>query len=284
MSNEPQLVIAGNNDLASETARHAISSGQADPVYLWRSTQYPLVSRSPVVILSDLEERSDFAHAALEAGSHVVSLPITEADPEFEQAIAEGRLKLMSRHHGLPTMARLAGDCRAGLFGRRYGVFAAHRLPVNFADELEDAVSDLIVYVASLIDSPLVRVSATSSNLGGQEPAGSFIIARFADDTIATIEVSAILPGSDQPNGELFVEVTGSDAVLRAEPERQSVVVNDGNGLRKFPWYAEPPEFLLSQALSIAREGQVESQFSAMQLLQRRDEAATSDRAVSVSS
>ena len=281
MSNEPNLVIAGDNDLASETARHAISAGMADPVYLWRTTDDPLVSQAPVVILADPPERLGFARMALDAGNQVVSLPITDADQQIDDAVTAGRCSLVSRLHGLPTMSRLAADCRSGSYGRRYGVFAAHRIPVNFASELEDALFNLLVYVASLIDSPLVRVSATTSELGGQTTAAWFIIARFADDTIATIEVTAVLPESDQPNGELVVEVTGSDAVLRAEPERQSVMVNGSNGLRKFPWYAEPPEFLLAQALTMLQDKRVESHVSAMRLLQRSGDAAVSDQAVS---
>jgi hypothetical protein len=284
VSNEPNLVIAGDNDLASDTARHAISSGLADPVYLWRSIDDPLVSQAPVVILSDRSERAGFARAALDAGSRIVSLPISDLDGQLESAVQDGRLRFASRLHGLPTMARLTDDCLSGFSGRRYGVFAAHRLPANFAGELEEALTDLLVFVASLIDSSLVRVSATTSALGRQETAGWFIIARFADDTIATIEVSAVLPESDQPDGELLVEVTGSDVVLRAEPERQSVVVNGGDGLQKSPWYAEPPEFLLSRALAITQDERVEPHVSAMRLLQWRVDAVTSDRAISATS
>jgi hypothetical protein len=274
------LTIAGDNDLAFETVRHAISSGVGEPVYHWQSTDDPLVGTAPVLILADPPERAGFALTAIEAGSKVVSLPITTPNQQIDEAIAAGRFSLISRLHGLPTMARLAADCGSGSYGRRYGVFAAHRIPVDFASELEDALFNLIVYVTSLIDSPLVRVSATTSAFGGRETAGWFIIARFDDDTIVTIEVSAVLPESAHPSGELLVEVTGSDAVLRAEPERQSVVVSGRDGVQKFPWYAEPPGFLLSRALWAMQDGRVEANVSAMQLLRVRDDAATSDRAV----
>ena len=282
MSNEPTLTIAGNNDLASETARHAISSGVADPVYLWKSIEAPLVSAAPAIILADADERAGFARAALDAGIPFVSLPIDDPDEAIVQAILDGRLRLMSRLHGLPALDRLYGDCQANLHGRRYGVFAAHRLPRNAIQDLETALCDLVVYVASLIDSPLVRLSATTSNLDTSTTAAWFLLARFADDTIATIEVSAMLPEGDDANGELLVEVTGSDMVLRSEPERQSILVNCPGGHERMAWYAAPPEFLLRRAVSLLTSTDSSRSRSALHIMQRRVEAARSERSVPV--
>ncbi len=283
MSNEPTLTIAGNNDLASETARHAIASGVADPVYLWKSIDAPLVSAAPALILADADERAGFARAALGAGIPVVSLPIDNPDDAIVQAMLDGRLRLMSRLHGLPALDRLYTDCEAELYGRRYGVFAAHRLPRNAVQDLEPALCDLVVYVASLIDSPLVRLSATTSNLDTSSTAAWFLLARFADDTIATIEVGAMLPEADDAGGELLVEVTGSDAVLRAEPERQSILVNRSGGHEWMAWYAAAPEFLLRRAVSLLKLPDPSCSRSALHFMQRRVEAAKADRSLPVS-
>jgi hypothetical protein len=261
MSNEPELTIAGNNDLSSDTARHAISSGLADPVYLWRSTEDPLVTQAPVLVLADKDDRQGFARAAIDAGASVISLPILEPDEHVEKSVLDGSLRLMSSLHGLPTIARLIADCQSGAYGRRYGVYAAHRLPRNSSDQLSESIADLGTLVTSLVDSPLNRVSTTEA------PFGWFVLARFADDTIATIEVSAVLPEVHEPNGELLVEVTGSEAVLRAEPERQSVIVNGNAGYQRMPWYAGPEETLLNHALRLLQQRDLGAQRSALDLL-----------------
>lgn len=282
MSNQPALTIAGDNDLSTNAARHAIAAVPDDPVYLWRSIADPVVSKAPVVVLADVAERAGFAQAALDAGIPAVSLPIKDPDVDLKQAIADGRLRLMSRLHGLPTLARLQQDAMNGTVGRRYGVFASHRIPVNFADELDDVVDDLVTYCCSLIDAPLSRVSVTTSDLGTPETAGWFILARFADETIATIEVAAVLPEADEPAGELLIEVTGSDAVLRAAPEQQGVLIRGAEGVSRSNWYAEPSDFLLQRATQLRDLETNTTSLSAMKLMQKRFEAATANQAVEV--
>jgi hypothetical protein len=281
MSSDPKLTIAGNNDLASDSARHAISSGMADPIYLWRSTEDPIVGTSPIVILADPNERAGFARAALEAGIPAVTLPPSDLDEDLKEAVIDGRIKFMSQLHGLPTLARLAVDCRARQYGRRYGVFAAHRLPRNYAGNLDNALNDLLVYVCTLIDSRLIRVSATLIETEGSS-AGWFILARFADDTIATIEVGAFLPRAEDPNGDLLIEVTGSEAVLRAEPERQSVIVNGDAGYQRLPWYADPSQSLLRCAHEILDRDDSDQHVSAFELIRHVGAAASSDEAISL--
>jgi hypothetical protein len=278
MGSEPKLIIAGDNDLASDSARYAISSGQADPVYLWRSMSDPIVAATPVVVLADPAERAEFARTAIDAGLSAVSLPIAEPDERIEQAVLDGKLTFISSLNGLPTIARLVADNQAGVFGRRYGVYAAHRLPRNFVDQLDETLADLTVLVASMIDSPLKQLSATMT------PFGRFVLARFDDETIATIEVSAVLPPADEPNGELLVEVTGSDAVLRAEPERQSILINSSGRVSRQAWYAEPSEFLLSTALASVNGSPSDASTSALRLSQHLREASASEHSITVSS
>jgi hypothetical protein len=280
MSNAPTLTIAGDNDLASEAAQHAISSGIGDPVYLWRSIEDPLVSKAPVVILADPPERAGFARVVLDAGLTAVTLPLQNPEQNLQQAILDGQLRQMSRLHGLPTIARLQSDVHSGAPGRRYGVFAAHRIPANFADDLEEVVDELITCTCSLIDAPVTRISATRSDLGTSTTAGWFILARFADDTIATIEAAAVLPESDDPSGELLIEVTGSNAVLRAAPEQQGVVVNTASGGFRSSWYAEPSEFLMRRAQPLLERDDRVISVSAMNLIRRRVEAAQMEQAL----
>ncbi len=282
MSNQPALTIAGDNDLATNAARHAIAAVPDDPVYLWRSIADPLVSKAPVVILADAGERAGFAQAALNAGLPTVSLPIKDLDVDLKQAIADGRLRLMSTLHGLPTLARLQQDATNGAVGRRYGVFASHRIPTNFVDELDDVVDDLVTYCCSLIDSSLTRVSVTTSDLGTSATAGWFILARFADETIATIEVAAVLPEADESAGELLIEVTGSEAVLRAAPEQQGVLIRSAEGVSRSNWYADPSDFLLQRATNLRDSGNETASLSTMKLMQKRFEAATANQAVEV--
>lgn len=282
MSSEPKLTIAGDNDLASDAARHAISSGLADPVYLWRTIDDPIVGAAAVVILADVPERAGFARSALNAGLPVVSLPIDQPDEQIAQAVFDGGLRFLSSLHGLPTMARLASDCSAGLYGRRYGVFAAHRLPRNAADLVPACLCDLVVYVCSLVESPMVRLSATASTLGGKTTAAWFLLVRFADDTIATIEVGALLPDADESTGELLVEVTGSEAVLRAEPERQAVITVGSDGLQRQSWYAEPSEWILTHAVKLLESSSAPQQRSLSNIWTLLHEAARSIEAVEV--
>jgi hypothetical protein len=278
MSLEPNLIIAGNNDLATDAARHAMSADFGDPVYLWRTVEDPIVGVAPVVVLADPAQRPELAAAAIRAGLDVVSLPIEDPSSDLVEALAAGNLKLMSSLHGLPTMARLRVDCQAGRYGRRYGVYAARRLPRNFGDDVRHALADLVVYVSSLIDSQLERIQVTRSDQNGT-PAW-FILARFNDETIATIEVGAMLPDAESPEGELLVEVTGSDAVLRAEPERQSIFVFGNAGVQRQSWYAEPSEYLLRYAVQLVQSRESVNQTVALNLLTSLSAAASSDEAV----
>lgn len=276
MTATPQLTIAGNNDLAAEMSRHALASGTADPVYLWRDARDPLPAPTPVIVLSEMGERASFGRAAIEAGLTVVTLPIPDPEEDLERAVESGQLRQISRLHGVPALSRLHRDARDRQDGRRYGIYAAHRLPANNYQAVPEALREVVAFVATLGDGTLEHVRATTASFGHGTD-GWFVLAQFANGTIATLEVSAVLPESDSPHGELLVEVTGSAGVLRAEPERQSVVGQGTNGVIRHPWYADPHGPLLERAMDLVEDDSREGQVAGMKLMRAVGAAAESD-------
>lgn len=272
----PQLTIAGNNDLASEVARYALASGVANPVYLWRDIRDPLPARTPMIVLAEPDERAGFARAAVESGVIAVSLPLPDPDAELTRAIEAGTLRQLSPLHGLPALDRLHRDARERREGRRYGIYAAHRLPRNHAGRADAALNDLVSFVAALGDGRVEHVRATSADLG-ESTTGWFVLARFVSGTIATIEVSPVLPDADEPHGEVLIEVTGSEVVLRAEPERQSVEVRASTGVRSYPWYAGPEPSLTGAAMDLLEHGSLDDQMAILDLTRSIEPAAQSD-------
>ena len=122
------------------------------------------------------------------------------------------------------AVEEIARELQSGSVGRVYGCYVSLRLPRGTSGEAlaYNAVIPSIALALDLLPGNPTRLWAKRASLITDNDAW-FVTIRFDDDIIATIEALATTDAT--PERELLLELTGSDRVLRAEPTRQSVVV-----------------------------------------------------------
>lgn len=143
-----------------------------------------------------------------------------------------------------------------GEAGRLYGCFTSFRVARGVAGDhvTMRALLPAIAVTLDLLPSPIVRAHARRASLFAANDAW-FVTLRCADETIATIEALAVLDPADGLSRDLLVEVTASERVLRAEPMRQSVVVEPlGAAATTYPWWEDLNERFLKLVASRASQ------------------------------
>ncbi len=173
----------------------------------------------------------------------------TEADGQdpdafglFAGALWSAAERLVPWYSATEAVATLTQHLRAGDAGQVYGLFCSLRVSRERRGQRAQLAALLPALSLSLflLPSEVVRVQATCASLL-QDSDAWFVHLRLADETLITIESMATLP--DEASPELLVELTGSDAVLRAEPTRQSVTVqSDGAAATSTLWVEDPAE------------------------------------------
>lgn len=135
----------------------------------------------------------------------------------------------------------------AGEVGRVYGSFTSFRITRGHDSEsvAHHALLPALAVTLHLLPGPVTRVHATRASLLAEDD-GWFVTLRLADETIVTIEALAVLDPAEGLGRDVLIEVTGSERVLRAEPKRQSVVVESlGAATRLHPWWEDLNERFL---------------------------------------
>jgi predicted dehydrogenase len=279
-----RLTIAGDTDLARDVYRYAIGNALAERVSVRLSPQEFETTDEVVISVAAGEDLPEFAAAAVAAGCRLATLPIADLPGELEAAAESGQLRQFSPHFGRPVVRRLLADARDGRVGRPYGLYVAHRLPRSSAGIFAGGVSGLVALALEVIDSPPVRVQATHASYDGSGESWLLLL-RFDGDTIATLECSAVLPPGGPESGNLLVELTGSDAVLRAEPSRQAVRVTGAEGRQiARDWAPNPAGPLLQHALAVLERPAPLPQARIVDVLRAARESAGSGEPVSLMS
>jgi predicted dehydrogenase len=135
----------------------------------------------------------------------------------------------------------------AGEVGRVYGCFTSFRIARGHDGEsvAHNALLPALGVTLHMLPAPITRVHATRASLLAGDDAW-FVTLRLADETIVTIEALAVLDPAEGLGRDILIEVTGSERVLRAEPNRQSVVVESlGAATRHHPWWEDLNERFL---------------------------------------
>ena len=135
----------------------------------------------------------------------------------------------------------------AGEVGRVYGCFTSFRIARGHDGEAvaHNALLPALAVTLHLLPGPITRVHATRASLLAGDDAW-FVTLRLADETIVTIEALAVLDPDGGLGRDMLIEVTCSDRVLRAEPQRQAVVVESlGTAARLHPWWEDLNERFL---------------------------------------
>jgi hypothetical protein len=135
----------------------------------------------------------------------------------------------------------------AGEAGRIYGCFTSFRVNRGQDSQSVDfnALLPALAVTFDLLPGDISRVHATRASLMAENDAW-FVTIKLADETILTIEAMAVLDPAEGINRDVLVEVTASERVLRAEPKRQSVVVESlGSASKVHPWWEDLHERFL---------------------------------------
>ena len=177
----------------------------------------------------------------------------TDPDETLAGAITTGAALLadearsaVSQLYGFRVLDEAARAAQDGKAGKIYGFFGSYRLERGASpDELRDeALVPLLAYALEIFHSAVERVMVRRASLLAPDDAW-FVTLRLADETLLTLEGMAARPTGAGP--QILVEITGADQVLRAEPTRQSVIVERTDApARALPWWEDEAERLLS--------------------------------------
>jgi len=230
---------------------------------------------------SSSSERAAVVALALAAGRRIAMPPLLALDDEARRALASGSIVQVSPLVGYAPLREVAERVRRGEIGRPYGLFALHHLPRDAAADLDARLADLLHYVLEVLESPVVRVYARRSALFGEQNDTWHSILHLAGEMLVTLEVAACLSAGWPEPERLLVEVTGSDAVLRAEPTRQAVHATKRDGLtRAVPWWPDPTAGYLEAALARLEQPDPPSELRYLEVLSALLSAATEQQAV----
>lgn len=184
---------------------------------------------------------------------------VTQAESISEGAIATGRAMLhenagsvvpsLSAFRVIDEVVRAAHAGEAGVI---YGLFGSYRVPRGTApdDVTNDALLPLLAIALEILDGDVTDVWARRASLLDEGDAWFATIHLGA--VILTLEAIATTDPPPPNSAELVIEVTGSDQVLRAEPFRQSVAVEQfGGPTQKHGWWEDAGERLLQRILEL---------------------------------
>jgi predicted dehydrogenase len=217
-----------------------------------------------VLVVCDEPGRMTAVEAALLAGK-IVCCPVPAVTKSIEldrlsAALSRGGALMSAgvlRH--TPAGKRALRIAAAGELGTLHSVYAAVRFPWGQPaqpgqDILDAAGWEAFDFLLSLTPAPVRRVHAHTGTLFGMRPNDTAVLTiRFADDVIATIELSRCLPPAVPvpPSGDVEVEVIGARQAIRIVPGATAVqVLGEGTALR--PWVEEPVISMVEELAALA--------------------------------
>lgn len=217
-----------------------------------------------VFVAGDEPGRITAVEAALLAGKIVCCpVPVVTHSTELERlsaALSRGGALMsagMLRHTPAGKRGlRIAVD---GELGTLHSVYAAVRLPWGQPEQrgqdiLDGAGWEIFDFLFSLTPAPVRRVHAHTGTLFGLPPDDTAVLTiRFADEVIATIELSRCLPPAVPvpPSGDVEVEVIGARQAIRIVPGATAVqVFGEGTAVR--PWVEDPVISMIEDLAALA--------------------------------
>lgn len=205
-----------------------------------------------VLVVCDEPGRMTAVEAALLAGKLVCCpVPLATRSAELERLSAAlsrgGALMSAGALRHTPAGKRALRIAAAGELGALHSVYAAVRFPwgqpaQRGQDILDAAGWEVFDFLLSLTPAPVRRVHVHAGALFGSRPNDTAVLTiRFADDVIATIEMSRCLPPAvpTTASGDVEVELIGARQAIRIAPGATAVRVF-GEGTALCPWVEEP--------------------------------------------
>lgn len=184
---------------------------------------------------------------------------VTHAESIPEGAVVTGRASL---HPNAGQMApsllafrvvdEVVRAAHAGEAGIIYGLFGSYRVPRGTdPDEVtHEALLPLLAVALEILEGDVTDVWARRASL--LDEGDAWFVTIHLGAVLLTLEAIAATDHPPPDSSELVIEVTGSDQVLRAEPFRQAVTVEQFDGpTRKHGWWEDAGERLLQRILDL---------------------------------
>ena len=228
----PEVQLRAVADLNAQAA-HAAAAPAGAAVYAdWQD----LLARDDVqavsICLPDWLHR-DAVIAAAEAGKHILlekplAIEVADAD-DMVAAVEQAGITLLVGHtlHFDPRYAMPLEDYRRGAIGDVIHVYARRNNPIDSAEKFEGNTTVLqflgihdIEYVLSMVDEPVVRVTAEShqvlaTDLGIDDAV--FTLVKFASGAVASFEHAWTLPAQTYRALDARLDAVGTAGMIRID-------------------------------------------------------------------
>lgn len=283
MSESLSITVVGAGPFAESVATQVRRSGTYRLVGLQAEDDAIEPGADVLISLVAPDKRTTVAERGLSAGVAVATLPLMTNGATERDLAASGRLAQVSELIGYAALETLLGQVREGVLGRRYSLFAAHRVRQGASDVFETIGASLLCYALDLLGGAPTTEQATRGQLFGDVPDSWLLMLRQPDGLVATVEFAASLPRSAAADEQILVEANGSDAVLRAEPTRQAVLVAaKGGSTDERGWWRDEAVGFTPAAIAAAQQPDPAREAAALQLLDAVRRAADSGQPVAL--
>jgi len=178
-----------------------------------------------------------------------------------------------------PVFAPIVTEVQGGALGQRLAAYASGRTKRRVGDPLVELGAPLIDFLIQIFGENVVSVMATNERVGGDDFDAWFLTLRFADDLVATVDLGNFLPDAYPDDLELRLELSGTDAVIIAEPENVAVTVIGRTGTAQDNSYSRSYH---EDLLQFARAVATNEQMPVMRVVAAARRSAASDAVVSV--
>ena len=228
----PEVELRAVADLNTQAAHAAAAPAGADVYADW----HDLLARDDVqavsICLPDWLHR-DAVIAAAEAGKHILlekplAIEVADAD-DMVAAVEQAGITLLVGHtlHFDPRYAMPLADYRRGAIGDVIHVYARRNNPIDSAEKFEGNTTVLqflgihdIEYVLSMVDEPVVRVTAEShqvlaTDLGIDDAV--FTLVKFASGAVASFEHAWTLPAQTYRALDARLDAVGTAGMIRID-------------------------------------------------------------------
>ncbi len=271
-------VAAGAADVAAIVAWSPVKAGTPPPDWVLGASVPVAASWQDMLegvdaVALDLapalhwHEREVVSEAVFEAARHLlVDAPLADL-PQVYDRIQAARRRTGARlwsvralRRGLAVAAAL-DEVRAGGVGDVLAVYASLHLPAGGAGaSFEQETSDLLDAALAFVPGPLERVFAEGERSGDGRIEALQAVGRFASGAVLTLEAATVLPKALGEGRDLVIEVTGSEGLVRVEPDRAALTVAaSASSLRRVPWREDPIAEACAAWLAGADEGSEEA-------------------------
>lgn len=178
-----------------------------------------------------------------------------------------------------PVFAPIIAEVRSGALGQPLAVYASARSKAGATDSLLDLGVPVIDFLLELFGGEIRSVMATNERVRSEEFDAWFLSLAFADGLIATVDVGNFLPAAYPDDLELRLEVSGTDAVIIAEPEKVGVTVFGLDGLSREGSYSQSYHDDLRRFATAISE---DEQRPVIKLIAAARQSAATDQLVSI--